>query len=85
MTDAALLAPLAVNGQVPRTALRIRVEDAYLQCGKALIRSDLWNADKHIDRSTFPSLGRILAEQIDGLDPAETECSVLEGYRERLY
>jgi uncharacterized protein len=85
ITDEALLAPLAVKGQTPRTALRVVVDDAYLQCGKALIRSDLWNGDKHIDRSSFPSLGRILAEQIGGIDPAETECSVEEGYRERLY
>jgi uncharacterized protein len=85
VTDEALLAPLAVNGQIPRTALRVTVHDAYLQCGKALIRSDLWNPEKKIDRSAFPSLGRILAEQIGDLDPVETECSVLESYRERLY
>jgi len=85
VTDEALLTPLAVRGQTPRTALRVTVQDAYLQCGKALIRSDLWNPQKRIDRSTFPSLGRILAEQIGDLDPAETECSVEEGYRERLY
>jgi uncharacterized protein len=81
----ALLAPLAVRGQAPRTGLLVTVEEAYLQCGKALIRSDLWNVENHIDRSTFPPLGQIIAEQIGGLDPAETQCSIEEGYQNRLY
>jgi PPOX class probable FMN-dependent enzyme len=84
-TDIALLEPLAVRGQIPRTGLLVTVAEAYLQCGKALIRSDLWNSDKQIDRSSFPSLGQILADQISGLDVAETECSVEQGYRDRLY
>jgi PPOX class probable FMN-dependent enzyme len=83
--DEELLAPLAVRGQTPRTGLLVTVEEAYLQCGKALIRSDLWNVDNHIDRSTFPSLGAIIAEQIGGLDPSETQCSIEEGYQNRLY
>lgn len=83
--DPDLLAPLAANGQIPRTGLLVTVEDAYLQCGKALIRSDLWNAEKQIDRSSFPSLGRVLSEQIAGVDAETAECSVEESYRTRLY
>lgn len=85
VTDEALLQPLAVRGQTPQTGLLVTVEDAYLQCGKALIRSDLWNPENHIERSTFPSMGQIMADQIAGLDAAETQCSVEEGYRTRLY
>ena len=36
------------------------VQQAYTQCSKALIRSDLWNAEHHIDRSLLPSNGQIL-------------------------
>jgi PPOX class probable FMN-dependent enzyme len=84
-TDPALLDPLAVRGQSPRTGLLVTVEEAYLQCGKALIRSDLWNAEKQIDRSTFPSLGQMMADQIGGIDATETQCSVEDGYVNRLY
>jgi PPOX class probable FMN-dependent enzyme len=83
--DSDLLAPLAVNGQMPRTGLLVTVEDAYLQCGKALLRSDLWNPEKQIERSAFPSLGRVLSEQIAGVDAETAECSVEESYRTRLY
>ncbi len=37
--EAALLAPLAVQGKVPELAILVEVEEAYLHCGKALIRS----------------------------------------------
>jgi PPOX class probable FMN-dependent enzyme len=84
-TDVSLLEPLAVRGQTPRTGLLVTVSEAYVQCGKALIRSDLWNPDNHIDRSTFPSLGQVLADQIGGMDATETQCSVEDGYINRLY
>jgi PPOX class probable FMN-dependent enzyme len=59
-TDPALLAPLAVNGKTPRSGLLVAVEEVYFHCGKALIRSDLWNPDNHIERSELPSSGQIL-------------------------
>jgi PPOX class probable FMN-dependent enzyme len=84
-TDPDLLAPLAVRGKTPATCIVVHVQEAFLHCAKALIRSDLWNPEKHIDRSTFPSLGRVLADQITGLDPESTEQSIEEAYRTRLY
>lgn len=83
ITDAADLAPLSAHGKLPCAALRIAVEEVYFHCGKALIRSDLW-ARGAGPRPDFPSLGRILSDQI-GLDREETERSVAEGYRDRLY
>jgi PPOX class probable FMN-dependent enzyme len=84
-TDRALLEPLAVNGKVPRSGILVAVEEVYFHCGKALIRSDLWNPEKRVRRSEFPSLGRILADQIGGLDPEEAERQTEQGYRDRLY
>ena len=58
--DAELLAPCAVDGKVPRLGLLVSIEEAYRQCSKALIRSDLWNPEHHVDRSELPSSGAIL-------------------------
>jgi uncharacterized protein len=84
-TDPALLEPLAVNGKVPRSGILVSVEEVYFHCGKALIRSDLWNPEKQVRRGEFPSLGRIIAEQIGGIDAAEAERQTAESYRTRLY
>jgi hypothetical protein len=84
-TDPALLEPLAVNGKVPRSGILVAAEEIYFHCGKALIRSDLWNPKKHIARGSWPSLGRIIAEQVGGMDPDEAERQTAESYRTRLY
>ena len=84
-TDPGLLEPLAVNGKVPRSGIVLAAEEIYFHCGKALIRSDLWNPEKQHRRSEFPSLGRILADQIGGISVEESERFTAESYRTRLY
>lgn len=83
--DPALLEPLAVNGKVPRSGILVAADEIYFHCGKALIRSDLWNPEKHVARSHFPSLGRILADQIGGISVEESERLTAESYKTRLY
>jgi hypothetical protein len=58
--DAALLAPCAVDGKVPKIGLLVSVEEAYTHCPKAFIRSELWNSERHIERDELPSSGAIL-------------------------
>ena len=84
-TDPALLEAMAVNGKTPRSGILIAVEEVYFHCGKALIRSDLWNPEKQLKRGEFPSLGRILADQIGGVTVEESERMTAESYRTRLY
>jgi PPOX class probable FMN-dependent enzyme len=70
--------------RAPRLAIEVRVEDAYLHCAKALMRSKLWSADHRVDRSVLPSMGEMLAEQIGGGMPAETQEQMLERYKADL-
>lgn len=58
--DPDLLAASEVGGRVPRLGLLVEIEEVYTQCPKALIRSDLWNPERHIDRSELPRSGDIL-------------------------
>jgi uncharacterized protein len=58
--DPELLAACEVEGKVPRLGILVDIEQAYTQCSKALIRSDLWNPDRHIERSELPRQGEIL-------------------------
>ena len=84
-TDPTVLEPLAVNGKTPRSGILVAAEEIYFHCGKALIRSDLWNPERHLRRSEFPSLGRILADQIGGISIEEAERQTAESYKTRLY
>jgi uncharacterized protein len=58
--DPELLAPSAIDGKAPKLGLLVSIEEAYTQCPKALLRSDLWNPDRHIARSELPSSGKIM-------------------------
>ena len=84
-TDPTLLDPLAVNGKLPRSGILVSADEIYFHCGKALIRSDLWNPEKQLRRSEFPSLGHILADQIGGITVEESERLTAESYKTRLY
>ncbi|MBV9079433.1 MAG: pyridoxamine 5'-phosphate oxidase family protein [Methylobacteriaceae bacterium] len=84
-TDPALLEPAAVDGKVPKAGLLVSVEEVYFHCGKALIRSKLWDAERQIPRSAFPSLGRIIADQTSVVTAEDAERTLDEGYRTRLY
>jgi PPOX class probable FMN-dependent enzyme len=84
-TDAALLAPAAAQGKVPRAGLLIAVEQAFFHCAKALKRSALWDASRHVERTSFPSLGRIIADQTAMCSTEEAEARIEDGYRNRLY
>jgi PPOX class probable FMN-dependent enzyme len=82
--DPDLLAGSAVDGKVPKLGLVVTVEQAYTQCSKALIRSDLWNPDRHVDPAVMPTSGEMLKAVSDPtLDVEEYERARLERYRRR--
>jgi uncharacterized protein len=86
--DPELLAPSAVEGKAPSLGILVSIEEAYTQCAKALIRSDLWNGERHVDRSELPSQGEILRSLNDpAFDADQYDRERAERYarREGLY
>ncbi len=65
--DARLLAPCAVERRPPKIGLVIAIEEAFLHCGKALVRSKLWDASRQIDRASLPSYAEMLLDHVGGL------------------
>ena len=82
--DPELLAESTVEGKAPKLGLLVEIDEAYPQCPKALIRSDLWNPEKHVERSEMPSPGEIMRATADPeLDIEEYERTRDERYRRR--
>lgn len=85
--DADLLAALAVQGKTPRCAVVVSVRQAYLHCAKALLRARLWDGDYVQPRGTFPSISRMVGDQV-GLSEAEKqerEVQTERAYKEGLW
>ena len=71
--DARLLAPSAVNNRPPKIGLVVAIQEALLHCPKALNRSALWDASRHIDRAILPTYAQMLLEHVKGLTQEENE------------
>ena len=86
ITDGALLESMAIQGKVPSTGILVDVKRAFLQCGKAIKRSGLWEGTYQIERSEMPSFGEILLDQTDSdMSAAELDCSIDDAYKNKLY
>ncbi|NVO16234.1 MAG: pyridoxamine 5'-phosphate oxidase family protein [Rhodoplanes sp.] len=60
-TDAELTTSFAVDGKAPRSVVVVAVETVFFQCARAIVRSALWNPALHVDPTTLPTPGQILA------------------------
>ena len=60
--DDAVAARLAVNGKAPALSLVVEVEEAFMHCSKAFVRSRLWKPEQWPDRDGVPSLAEWVAD-----------------------
>ena len=84
--DPDLLAEMAVNGKVPDLALLVHVEEAMFHCGKAMIRSRMWQPEEWGSIDGLPTYGQALKDHGNLSDPVEDlEAIVARNEAERLY
>lgn len=86
-TDPELLASMAVQGKAPLCAVVVSVRQAYFHCAKALLRSRLWTGEYAVPKGTFPSIARMIGDQV-GLseeDKAAREKITEANYRDGLW
>lgn len=78
---------LARQGKPPRLAIGVEVEECFLQCAKALIRSKLWEGIRGGRRSSLPCFAEMLLDQtkIEGQTVQALDQAIAESYKNRLY
>jgi len=64
--DPALTSQFVMQGKAPRTVIVVTVKEAYIQCSRALVRSDIWNPAKHALPGAVPSMGTVMAKHTCG-------------------
>lgn len=64
--DDALLSAFTVSGTKPKSAIIVDVQVAYMQCARALLRSQIWQSSSYVEPTAVPSMGDILSYLSDG-------------------
>ncbi|MEM8650474.1 MAG: pyridoxamine 5'-phosphate oxidase family protein [Pseudomonadota bacterium] len=59
--DPEIKASFAVDEKEPRSVIVIETQAIYFQCGRAIVRSRLWEQDAQVDPNTLPTPGEVLA------------------------
>jgi PPOX class probable FMN-dependent enzyme len=65
--DPDLLAPSSVRGRAPALGLLVGVEEVFVHCARAFLRSKLWQPDQWPDRSALASQAAVVRDQLDGV------------------
>lgn len=83
-TDANHLALFAGEQNPPETCIELTVKEVFLHCAKALMRSELWSPESRIERSTLPTMGVMINDQLSIRDAPESQEAMLERYQKDL-
>jgi len=85
--DERLLAKMAADGKVPKLGIGVEVEECYIHCAKAFIRSGVWNPATWPAREELPNIPQMLADHVNlpGVGASEIAAALKDSYAKRLY
>ncbi|UOQ47691.1 pyridoxamine 5'-phosphate oxidase family protein [Gracilibacillus caseinilyticus] len=87
VTDEVLLNEMKCRGKSPILGIGVEVDECFIHCAKALIRSKLWNPETWLDRTTLPSAAKIVSEhaKLPGMTEESISNRLQISYTNKLY
>lgn len=83
-TDPADVAVCRDERRAPKVVLRMTVQEVFLHCAKAFMRSCLWQGDARVARDRLPTMNQMIHDQL-GLDtPPEPQAEMVRRYQQDL-
>jgi len=67
-----------------KACIIITIEEVFLHCAKAFMRSKLWSKESQLKRSDFPSMGQMLKDQIGSTEEPESTEAMIKRYQKDL-
>ena len=85
--DEDCLTPMTAQGKRPLVAVAVEVQECYLQCAKALLRSKLWKPGEWPNLKSLPSAAEMFADhvQMPEYDAAKMQAALEGAYKNNLY
>ena len=76
----------SLKGKAPKTVTKITVDEAFLHCGKALMRAGLWNPKTWLNNRPVPNLYEMVKGHVKGHRVPDLSQDQIElGYKKTLY
>lgn len=70
--------------QKPKLVIEVAVQEAYLHCAKAFMRSKLWLAETRASRDVLPSMNQMIHDQLGAGPATESQAQMAERFRLQL-
>lgn len=85
--DPEILESMAVKGKSPLVGIAVDVEECFIHCAKAFIRSGLWDPSSWQEKALLPSVATIISDHVNlpNTTAKTVEEGLKESYKERLY
>ncbi len=83
-TDTKYLELFTSESTTPKACIVITIEELFLHCAKAFMRSRLWDEKAKIDRQSFPSMGQMLKDQLGASEAPESREDMIKRYEKDL-
>lgn len=83
--EPALLEKCGRKGRLPLTVIRVAVEEVFLHCAKAFLRSQLWESESWPETRPVPPMGEMIRDHAGTEGPPEPEAETIARYRKGLY
>ena len=84
-TDPELIGRFETQGKRPATVIVVKIEAVYFQCARALMRSNLWNADVQAQRGEVPTAGQMVKGAKKEFDADAYDAALSERQVKTLY
>ncbi len=84
-TDDALRHRFEMDNKLPVTVVSVTIRSVYFQCGRAIIRSGLWDLASHASPSEVPTAGAMTKSVSAEFDAASYDAALPERQRTTLY
>ena len=83
-TDTKYLDLFTSEKNLPKAVIVVSIEETFLHCAKAFMRSKLWDENAKIDRNSFPTMGQMLKDQLGSVDAPESREDMVARYEKDL-
>jgi predicted pyridoxine 5'-phosphate oxidase superfamily flavin-nucleotide-binding protein len=83
-TDAKYLSLFRHMANAPKSCLKIAVNEVFIHCAKAFMRSKLWGEKYKITRPGFPTIGTMLNDQLGLKNNEESQEDMVKRYLKDL-